>query len=127
MLATDLLHGFIAIHFRHHNVHQYHIYAGIAAQLGNSVFTAFRGDYVDIIPLKDGGQREKVANIVIHDEYTFSIQDIPLVPNSFNDPSLIVRKTLVADVEVRDRSFQEPLDGINVFLNYAIHVYGESR
>ena len=62
----DRPHRLVAVHLGHHDVHEHHVYLGIVLQPGDAVPAAFGVDHLHFAALEERGQREDVADVVVH-------------------------------------------------------------
>ena len=66
---ADLLHGLVAVHFRHHDVDQRDIDARRLLEDEDAVLSPLGVEHLHIVALQNARQREDVADVVIDDEH----------------------------------------------------------
>ena len=65
----DRPHRLVAVHLRHHDVHQHDVDVGRLLQPRDAVPAALGVDHLHLAPLQEGGQREDVADVVVDDQH----------------------------------------------------------
>ncbi len=78
--------------------------------------------HIDIISLKNSGQRKKVSDIIIDHQYILTGKYIILHPDVLNNLAFFRRQCLVVDMQMRDRFFQQMFKGIHPFQENAAGV-----
>ena len=117
MFSPDFLCCFITIHFRHHDIHQHHIYFWIVIIDDlNRFFATFCSNYIDIVSFKYGGQCKQISHIIIHHQDIFSGKDIFFHPDIFDHLSFFRRQVLMIDMQMQYRFFQQMFQ-VNLLLS----------
>ena len=68
VVATDLAHGLVAVHPRHHNVDQHRVDFGIGLEEFDAVTPVLREQDLQPVLLQRTGEREDVAQVVVDEE-----------------------------------------------------------
>ena len=111
---ADCTHGFIAVHFRHHDIHQDAIHIGGMEQHLDAGAPVLGVDHVQVMLLEHRGQREDVAHIVVHHQHLLAGQRGVVVPERFEQFALRFRQVGLGAVQEQRCLFQEAVQRLRV-------------
>ena len=61
--------GLVAIHLRHHDVHEHEFRVRVLLQDFNAASAGFRVNHANVMVLQSAGQSENIAEIIVDDQY----------------------------------------------------------
>ena len=64
-----MLHGFVAVHFRHHDVHQSDVDTGRILQRLDAIPAVFRIQHLHVVAFEEAGESEDIPHVVVDDEH----------------------------------------------------------
>ena len=82
-LGADAPDRLVAVHFRHHDVHQYDVEAGPSKQV-HAFLTAFRARHLHACSLESAAQSEDVARVVVDDQHALALEAGAVFANDFD-------------------------------------------
>ena len=85
-LGANLLHRLIAIHFRHHNIHQHEVNIRARVQLLQRLFAVLRHENIHAFAFHDARQGKNVPHIIINNQHGFFVKHLLFImqhPNFF--------------------------------------------
>src|SRR5580658_9584816 len=68
-ILADHLHGFVTVHFRHHDIHEHDGHVWDEFKGFDSCLTSAGGEHAHTAALQNTTQGEDVAYIVVHDQH----------------------------------------------------------
>ena len=105
----DRPHRLVAVHLGHHHVHQHDVDVRRLLQPGDAFPAALGVDHLHLAPLEERGQREDVADVVVHDQHRAAGQRRVGAVELLQHPPLRLRQVGGDPVEEQRGLVQQPL------------------
>ncbi len=109
----DRPHGFVAVHLRHHDVHQHQIDVRRLLQQLDAGAAIFGVHHFQIVIFQQTGERENIANVVVHHQHLLAEQRQVGFAQLFQDPALLRRQIGFGAMQQQHGFIEQPLARVN--------------
>jgi hypothetical protein len=102
----DHSHRLVAVHFRHHDVHQHDRDVGGRFENADRLLASVGGDDLHAVAFEHAGESEDVAHVVVDDEDLLALQGLVGLVEPFEHP-LLLRGEIGDDAVEEERGLVE--------------------
>src|SRR5687767_2565990 len=114
LVLADATGGFIAVHLRHHHVHQYDVDLGIVVQHPQRVVAVLGVLHVHLVTLEDAGQGNDVADVVVDDQRLLAFERRVAAVQLIEQPLLLWRQRAFHAMQEQRGLVEQPLRRLDV-------------
>src|SRR5690348_11259755 len=132
-ILTDDLHGLIAVHLGHHNIHQDDCQVWRGLKRGDGFTSGAGGEYAHATALENAAEGENVAHVVVNDQNSFSDESFIGAVQAIEHALLFARQIGDHAMEEESGFVEQTLGGFHAFDDDATgermqaHVFVRSR